>query len=349
MNNFQQQYLSKSILNGTGSVSSFLKEGKHKDFMSAIFALGQGLAAGNEEIMKQKAEEAQLKIKTGRQAAAIRGYAERARATAARQSAAAAQERADAANRTADAKIAAIGAQAETARQLASVKAIEVRAKNKRDNELAGARGDALAAQANVNNARAVEIYSRVNSDENASLQNASAAASGNAVPALPAPTETVSSAKNASETLQVALDKNRSSATEVEYQLKRDAKLGLFLAPPKKGTPSIKLAPEPKPTTAPTKPVIADKPEPKSSVKANSKAKDKPAPSPAPVKQQKPKTNKKSSRNTNKSSGNKGRTKNSSAPVREGLTPEQLAIAAQIRRENDLKKRRENPPDERY
>lgn len=344
VNNFQQQYLSKSILNGTGSVSSFLKEGKHKDFMSAIFALGQGLAAGNEEIMKQKAEEVQLKIKTGRQAAAIRGYAERARAKAAQDRAEAADRIATARETSAAANVAAAGAKAKTARQSATVEAIAVREKDKRENKLAGAKGDALAAQANVNNARAAEIYSRVNSDENASLQNASAAASGNAVPALPAPTETVSSAKNASETLQVALDKNRSSESQIALKLGS----GYVLAQPKKGTPSIEL--EPEQTTAPTNPATADEPKSQPSVRARAKAKDRPTPSPAPapVKQQEPKTNTNSGRTPNKASGNKGRTKKGSAPVKEGLTPEQLAIAAQIRRENDLKKRRENPPDER-
>lgn len=336
MNNFQQQYLSKSILNGTGSVSSFLKEGKHRDFMSAIFALGQGLAAGNEEIMKQKAAESELKIKTSRQSAAIRGYAERARATAARQSADAAQERADAANRTADAKIAAIGAQAQTDRQMASINAIDQRAKSRRADELNDARVEDLRAKAAVNNAKATSLLDQANSDERASVQAASAAASGNVV----------SPAKNASETLQVALDKNRLSETEVKSKLRRVANMGLVLDAPPEGTPLYGVAPDQ--TTAPTETAITDKSKSEQSVRAKKKDRPAPSPSPAPVKEQEPKKNTNSGRTPNKASGNKGRTKKGSAPVKEGLTPEQLAIAAQIRRENDLKKRRENPPDER-
>jgi hypothetical protein len=324
------RYINKSIVNQFPNFVNNLNEAKsQKAFFDQIFSMADELA----DVVNARDAVVQ---RTQRQSAAIRGYAERARTKAAQARAKAADRIAAAREASSSANIAAIGVKAETEKKRADIDATDQREKSRRADELNDARVEDLRAKAALNTAKATSFTSSsdpANSDERASVQAASAAASGNAVPP----------AKNAAETLKNTLINNTSSESQIALELGR----GYVLPQPKKGTPSIELEPESTSTTS--KPAAAKKRKLKPSVKAKTKAADKPAPTPAPVKKEEPKKNTNSGRTPNKASGNKGRTKKDSAPVKEGLTPEQLAIAAQIRRENDLKKRGENPPDERY
>jgi len=345
------RYINKSIVNQFPSFVKNLNEAKsQKAFFNKIFSMADELA----DVVNAERAAGE---RTERQAAAIRGYAERGRTTAARETAAAAKARAAAADRiaaaresTAAANVAATAAKAQTARQLASVEAIGARAEGQRAAQLNVARIKDLEAKAALNSARAAAISDPENSDENIAMEFAKEVANRNAAPAIPAPTERESSAKNAGETLKGVLAGKIKSPTEL--QLQPVAGRGLVLPQPKKGTPSIELEPEPTSTTS--KPAAAKKPKSKPSVNAKTKAADKPAPTPAPVKKEelkkKPEPKKKQEP---KPQPKKSKVKPASDTKKtssggSGLMPEHAMMAAQIRRENLMRKRNENPPDER-
>jgi hypothetical protein len=368
------RYINKSIVNQFPSFVKNLNEAtSQKAFFDKIFSMADQLA----DVVNTERAAGE---RTERQAAAIRGYAERGRTTAARQTAVAVQARAAAADRMAAAReassaanVAAAGAKAETARQSATVEAIAVREKNKRENKLAGAKGDALAAQANVNNARAAEIYSRVNSDENIAMNHAKDVAS-RSVPTTPAiPPEgskRETEALNAAKTLEGVLSKKLPTPGEMKLQVQAIAGRGLVLPQPKKGTPSIELEPDPTPSTkADSTPKVTNKQEPTSRVKARRRAADTPGPTPASVNTETPNANTElvgsnknrrsgggSTTGTSTSGGGSNKNRRSGGgsnknrrSVGEGLMPEHAMMAAQIRRENLMRKRNDNPPDERY
>jgi hypothetical protein len=87
LNNFQNKYISKSILNNANTFNSFLNEGKHSEKMQKLFGMAMtmasALAQSRDEERKRKREQEELQTKTLRQSAATRAMADRQKAQAA--------------------------------------------------------------------------------------------------------------------------------------------------------------------------------------------------------------------------------------------------------------------------